>query len=64
VWNYHDEHVGTIPASYPLLDHAGAQRRKIVEKMTVLSEDAPQFARHGKHNARVRDVGEGRFLLF
>jgi hypothetical protein len=53
MWDYHNEHLRSVFHVDPLLDHAGAERRQVVQKVTVLPEDFPQFGRHREYDTGV-----------
>jgi hypothetical protein len=47
----HDESFCSIFHADPLLNHSGGKNREVLKEMAVRSEDGPEFAWHGKHDA-------------
>jgi hypothetical protein len=47
----HDDRSCPIFHTDPLLNHSGGEHWEVMKKMAVLSENRPEFAWHGKHDA-------------
>src|SRR5271167_2404455 len=63
VLHHHNQHANTISGFHPLLYHRGSECGQVIEEMPVPLKDWPENVWHRKHDACIRDVGEGGPLL-
>src|SRR5437867_3886441 len=63
VLHCHNQHASPILNLGPFLDRGSPECRQVVEQMPVLPKDGPENVRHGKDDARIGNVREGRPLL-
>jgi hypothetical protein len=63
MWYHHNRHTNAILELCPLPYHRRTQRGQVMQKMAVLPKDWPEYIRHRKDDAYVRNIGEGTPLL-